>query len=135
LALLRVSERGVVEILVEERANGHMEEDARICELEAALAASEEQCVALLKQNSCLFEELTETKRNYAMVAEMYDNAIAKTGEAERAMKKTRAERNEVQEMHVLGVYPALSEAAQWLRDHADPLPLSQRLEIPVLCL
>merc|ERR1712083_240137 len=32
-------------------------------------------------------------------------------------------------------IYPCLQEAAQWLKAHKDPIPLHQRLEIPVLCL
>ena len=35
----------------------------------------------------------------------------------------------------VQSIYPALAEAQAWLHGHSEPMPLKQRLEIPVLCL
>ena len=32
-------------------------------------------------------------------------------------------------------LYPAISEAEAWLRNHRDPIPFRSRLEIPMLCL
>ena len=31
--------------------------------------------------------------------------------------------------------YPALAEAEAWIQSHLEPLPLHQRLQIPVICL
>eukprot|EP00747_Dinoflagellata_sp_TGD_P169990 gnl/TRDRNA2_/TRDRNA2_200374_c0_seq1.p1 gnl/TRDRNA2_/TRDRNA2_200374_c0~~gnl/TRDRNA2_/TRDRNA2_200374_c0_seq1.p1 ORF type:complete len:770 (+),score=171.24 gnl/TRDRNA2_/TRDRNA2_200374_c0_seq1:50-2311(+) len=111
------------------------EQAVQLDRLSFLLASKETECAELLKQNEALFEELTELRSNYAMVSEFYDEAVERRGAVERELKSDRKKIAAQQRPQVSEIYPALAAAEEWLRGHQDPIPIMQRLEIPVLCL
>ena len=47
-------------------------------------------CAQLAQQNQALFEKLADTERDYAMVSEFYDQAVAQSGAAQEKMERKR---------------------------------------------
>jgi ankyrin repeat protein len=117
-----------------EALHRRMEEQvAEIARLNEMLASKDDECAQLARRNQDLFEELTEMQRNYKLVSTMHDDVVKQNGAAQLKIerKKTTAQ----QKRPTCTTYPALAEAEEWLRRHQEPIPIFQRLEIPVLCL
>ena len=69
------------------------------------------------------------------MVSELYDDVTARSGAAVRQHKAERKNMERQLQAWVSTAYSTLAEAEEWLRRHSEPIPIMQRLEIPVLCL